>query len=147
MVNEQQKTPFMALYQGYLQGVMKWHDWDEFVKVLHAQKDSGWYVYHVGEEAPSEVASADQFSLFVTEMDALLKKEHDEDYCGIVYTSDPELPKLVKIYDPNNLGVVCGFSENPPLPGWVISLEKPDDLVLAFPPVQSRKRWWKKIFS
>jgi len=147
MVTEQQKTPFMALYQGYLQGVMKWADWDEFVAVLKTQTDKGWYVYHVGDEAPQQPASAEQFSIFVDEIDVLLKKEHQEDYCGIVYTSDPKEPQLVKIYDPNNLGVVCGFSKNPPLPGWVLSLQKPDDLVLAFPPVQSRKRWWKKIFS
>ena len=141
------QSPFMTLYRGYLQGVMKWVDWDSFVKVLQQQKDKGWYVYHVGEEPPTETVSAEHFAKFITEIDALLKKEHDEDYCGIVYTSDPQEPQLVKIYDPNNLGVVCGFSENPPLPGWVISLEQPDDLVLAFPPVQSRKRWWKKIFS
>ncbi len=137
----------MALYQGYLQGVMKWQDWDDFVQILESQKDNGWYVYHVGEEAPTTTATAEQFLVFVAKIDALLKKEHDEDYCGIVYTSDFKQPKLVKIYDPNNLGVVCGFSENPPLPGWVISLEKPDDLALAFTLVQSRKRWWKKIFS
>lgn len=149
MVTETQQanTPFMALYQGYLQGVMKWQDWDDFVEVLQGQSDKGWYLYHVGETPPEQPVTSEQFSTFVTEIDALLKKEHEEDYCGIVYTSDPKEPKLVKIYDPNNLGVVCGFSENPPLPGWVISLEKPDDLVLAFPPVQARKRWWKKIFS
>lgn len=144
---DENKTPFMTLYQGYLEGVLKWQDWDKFVQLLELQKDKGWYVYQVGDEVPTEAATAEQFSEFVTKIDALLKKEHDEDYCGIVYTSDIKEPQLVKIYDPNNLGVVCGFSKNPPLPGWVISLEKPDDLVLAFPPVQSRKRWWKKIFS
>lgn len=146
-IAEQEKTRFMTLYQGYLQGVMKWADWDEFVETLQAQKEKDWFVYHVGEEPPEKAATSEQFATFVNEISTLLKKEHDEDYCGIVYTSDPKEPQLVKIYDPNNLGVVCGFSENPPLPGWVISLEKPDDLIMAFPPVQTRKRWWKKIFS
>ncbi len=141
------KSAFMTLYQGFLQGVMKWDDWDALTGVLKTQKDKGWYVYHVGGDVPVEPATGEQFLLFLDEVDQLLKQEHDENYCGIVYVSDLQQPRLVKIYDPNNLGVVCGFSENPPLPGWVISLEKPDDLQQAFPPVKARQRWWKKIFS
>jgi len=143
----QEKTAFMALYQGYLQGVMKWPDLDQLFVVLKQQTEKNWYVYHVGEDAPDASLSTDKLALFLTEIDSLLKKEHDDDYCGIVYVNDTKDPQLIKIYDPNNLGIVCGFSDNPPLPGWVLSLEPPENLVLAFPPVQSRKRWWNKIFS
>lgn len=146
-MQQKTKTPFMALYQGYLQGVMKWPDADALWQTLNEQKDKAWYVYHVGEPAPVQTLDTEQFAVFLAEIDVLLKKEHEEDYCGIVYVNDPKDPELVKIYDPNNLGVVCGFSENPPLPGWVLSLEPPEDLELAFPPVQSRKRWWKNLFN
>ncbi len=141
------KSAFMALYQGYLQGVMQWSDLDQLLQLLKGQTDKKWYVYHVGEACPTTAVGAEKLTVFLTEIDLLLKKEHDEDYCGIVYVNDPQDPKLIKIYDPNNLGMVCGFSEKPPLPGWVLSVEKPEDLVLAFPPVASRKRWWKRIFS
>lgn len=145
MVEEQ--SQFMSLYRGRLQGAMQWSDLDDLWVVLKQQTDKQWYVYHVGEAPPTSTASKDQFELFLNEIDTLLHKEHEEDYCGIVYVNDPKDPALVKIYDPNNLGVVCGYSENPPLPGWVLSTVAPDNLELAFPPVQSRKRWWKKIFG
>jgi hypothetical protein len=44
----------------------------------------------------------------------LLRAEHHESYCGIVYADDLENPRLIKIYDPNNLGSSCGSSKNPP---------------------------------
>ena len=137
----------MSLYQGPLQGIMQWSDLDDLWQVLQQQSDKQWYVYHVGDDTPQSTASPEQFARFIKEMDALLHQEHEEQYCGIVYTNDPKDPALVKIYDPNNLGVVCGYSENPPLPGWVLSTVPPDNLELAFPPVQSRKRWWRKIFG
>lgn len=141
------QSQFMALYQGYLQGIMKWTDFDDLMRVLKDPHDKQWFVYHVGDDLPTQVTSQEQFELFINEIDVLFKKEHEEDYCGIVYANNPKDPQLVKFYDPNNLGVVCGFSDNPPLPGWVISTTKPEDLELAFPPVGARKRWWKRIFS
>ena len=65
----------------------------------------------------------------------------------MVYVDNKTEPSFIKIYDPNNLGVVCGFSDNPPLPGWIVSLIKPEPLdENTFLP-QSRKRWWRRIFS
>jgi hypothetical protein len=96
---------------------------------------------------PQQQLDAEQLNRFMQSIDELLHKEHEHDYCGIVYVDDPENPSLVKIYDPHNLGVVCGFSDNPPLPGWVMSQDAPVDLEMAFPPTASRKRWWQKIFS
>ena len=83
---------------------------------------------------------------FVTEIDKLLRKEHDEDYCGIVYADAPSAPTFIKIYDPNNLGVSCGYSDNPPLPGWVMSLIPPVDLPAAQAP-KARRHWWQQLFG
>ena len=76
-----------------------------------------------------------------------MRNEHKEDYCGIVYVDDPEEPGFLKIYDPGNLGMVCGSSEAPPLPGWTLSRVAPDDLeTLALRPGK-RRHWWQRIFG
>ncbi len=140
-------SEFLQKYRCFLGGVMKWHDLTNLWARIREQQDANWYIYAIGDTVPDSTATSDQLLKFIDSIDELLHKEHDEDYCGIVYVDDVENPEFVKIYDPNNLGVVCGFSDNPPLPGWVMSQIQPEDLELAFPPPASRKRWWKKIFS
>ncbi len=140
-------SQFLEKYNGYLAGVMQWNDLSSLWQRIREQQDKAWYIYAVGDRVPVEVVSETQLSEFMDSMDKLLRREHEQDYCGIVYVDDLSNPALVKIYDPHNLGMVCGFSENPPLPGWVMSQLPPVDLELAFPPTASRKRWWQKIFS
>ena len=140
-------SQFLDKYRGYLAGVMKWDDLSRLWAQIRAQQGADWYLYAVGETVPASPADETQLNAFIDSVDQLLRSEHDEDYCGIVYADDPQSPTFVKIYDPNNLGVVCGYSENPPLPGWVMSQVQPENLEQAFPPPASRKRWWKKIFS
>ena len=67
-------------------------------------------------------------SNFIETTDQLLHEQHQEDYCGIVYVDNIDTPEYIKIYDPANLGVVCGYSDNPPLPGWILSRLVPCDL-------------------
>ncbi len=142
---EKPENDFLLKYRGFLSGVMKWHELSQLWQVIQ-QQQRDWYIYAVGEAPPETTANADQLEQFIRSIDELLHREHAEDYCGIVYVDDVNRPSLVKIYDPNNLGVVCGYSENPPLPGWVMSVLAPIDLQQAFPPSASRKRWWQKIF-
>jgi hypothetical protein len=137
---------FLQEYRGFLSGVLKWDELSHLWETIQQQQQP-WFIYAVGETPPDTPASPEQLDKFIYSIDELLRKEHAEDYCGIVYVDDIKTPALVKIYDPNNLGVVCGYSENPPLPGWVMSLLAPVDLQQAFPPTGSRKRWWQKIFS
>jgi hypothetical protein len=82
-----------------------------------------------------------------SDLDALWRREHDERLCGIVYADDLRIPSLVKIYDPNNLGVSCGFSSNPPLPGWVMSKLPPVDLPATQLVPKARRRWWQGLFG
>jgi hypothetical protein len=79
-------------------------------------------------------------------VDTLLRQEHGEDYCGIVYADDLSQPRFIKIYDPNNLGVTCGYSDNPPLPGWILSKLRPCDLSAGIHLPGNRKRWWRRLF-
>ena len=148
MTNDQQQIdPYMQAFRGRFTSVLRWQQLDDFWQTLKQQADDNWYIYHVGDAAPDKPVTAEQLLVFIDEVDALLRKEHDEDYCAIVYADDHADPAFIKIFDPNNLGVSCGFSENPPLPGWVLSKMQPVDIEHALQPANNRQRWWQKIFS
>jgi len=138
---------YLTAFKGSFTSLLRWPDLDDFWQRLKAEAGEDWYLYAVGEEPPTEVASNERFHRLLDELDALLRQDHEEEYCGIVYADDPQNPSFIKIYDPNNLGVACGFSDNPPLPGWVLSKIKPVDLNVALPPPNNRRRWWKKLWS
>ena len=140
--------PFMEKYQGRLIGVLRWEQLDELWEAIQSGNTDDWYAYHVGDEPPLTPCNSEQLHRFVEEIDKLLRQDHEEDYCGIVYTDDKTKPSFVKIYDPHNLGHVCGSSgAPPPLPGWIISKVQPIDLEAAMPPPGNRKSWWQKIFD
>jgi hypothetical protein len=139
------ENEFEQLYAGRLWSLLSWQQLTDFWARI--DRGAGWYLYAVGEPLPSAPAAAGEVERFIAETDALLRKEHHHDYCGIVYADDLEAPRMVKIYDPNNLGVSCGFSKNPPPPGWVMSLVPPVELQRPGPLPESRKRWWRTLFS
>jgi len=138
---------YLTAFKGSFTSLLRWSDLDEFWQRLKTESGDDWYLYAVGEEPPTEVANRDRFHRLLDELDLLLRQEHEEEYCGIVYADDLQNPSFIKIYDPNNLGVACGFSDNPPLPGWVLSKIQPVDLNVALPPPNNRRRWWKKLWS
>lgn len=137
---------YVTAYRGNFTSMMRWPQLDAFWDTLRAQADDHWYIYAVGEESPKLPAKKADLLTFINEVDTLLHREHDEDYCGIVYADNPEVPGFIKIFDPNNLGIGCGFSERPPLPGWIISRLPPIDLEPELYP-KNRQRWWQKIFK
>lgn len=137
-------SAFHDLYTGRLWAVMSW---DQLTAFWGRVDGDGWYVYAVGEELPPAAAPAETTAEFVKRVDALLRDDHRHDYCGIVYADDIKRPSFVKIYDPNNLGVSCGFSTNPPLPGWIMSRVPPEDLRPARRAPEGRRRWWQALFG
>jgi hypothetical protein len=141
-----QQEEFHQAFRGSFTSALRWHHLDDLWQVVRSDAGGGWYLYAVGETPPEESSEADQVEKFIDEIDKLLRREHDEDYCGIVYADDLNQPSLIKIYDPNNLGVSCGYSDNPPLPGWVMSKLKPADLSAQVLP-NNRKRWWRSLFG
>ncbi len=141
-----QNSSFANVYNGSLYGLMSWqqlaHFWEKSIDA-----DAGWYLYAIGETLPEDPADANQVKQFIHEVDTLLRREHDEDYCGIVYTDDIEEPTLIKIYDPNHLGSSCCSGKTPPpLPGWLMSLMPPDELTPHRVIPANRKRWWQSFF-
>ncbi|MEJ2466803.1 MAG: hypothetical protein P8045_14050 [Candidatus Thiodiazotropha sp.] len=137
---------YMMAFRGSFTSALRWHHLDALWQVLREDADGGWYIYAIGELPPDRVSEPQQLLTFIEEIDKLLRTEHDEDYCGIVYADDLQQPAFIKIYDPNNLGVSCGYSDNPPLPGWVLSKIAPVDLPTTLVP-KNRKRWWQGLFG
>ncbi len=142
------ENPFLTAYHGGFRSMLKWEDLERLWQQLDERADAGWYIYAVGEEPPRQPVDAEKLKAFIPEMDALLRRDHDEDYCGIVYVDNADEPHFIKIYDPNNLGSSCGSAPGgPPPPGWVLSTIAPVDLQAAMPQPGNRRRWWQKLFG
>lgn len=138
---------FDRYYDGMLYSVMRWDQLTAFWKKVDAA--AGWYLYAVGQHLPEAPASADKVQQFTREMDELLRREHHEDYCAIVYADDLEAPNFVKIYDPNHLGSSCGSSatQSAVLPGWLMSRTPPRELEIRGVVTGQRKRWWQAFLG
>jgi len=139
--------PFLVSFKGRFENILRWEQLDEFWSVLHQDAADDWYIYAIGETPPTQTVSCERLKIFLSEVDQLLRKDHDEDYCGIVYTDSTRAPQFVKIFDPNNLGVSCGFSDNPPLPGWILSKLIPVDLNTTATLPGNRRRWWRLLLG
>lgn len=139
--------PFLLAFRGSFTSALRWHHLDALWSRVRDASGDGWYLYSVGEPPPEAASSAGQVETFLTEIDKLLRAEHQEDYCGVVYADDLQDPSLIKIFDPNNLGVTCGYSDNPPLPGWVMSRLRPVDLPSARVKPKNRQRWWQRLLD
>jgi len=146
-MNEQVKDHFRQAFKGRFESVLRWEQLDAFWKVLRDDAAGDWYIYAVGEPPPQQSASAELVLTFLSEIERLLRKEHEEDYCGVVFADSLEAPQFVKIFDPNNLGVSCGYSDNPPLPGWILSKLPPADLDDSTPLPGNRRRWWRRLLG
>nr|VFK28816.1 MAG: hypothetical protein BECKMB1821G_GA0114241_10425 [Candidatus Kentron sp. MB]VFK33970.1 MAG: hypothetical protein BECKMB1821I_GA0114274_105716 [Candidatus Kentron sp. MB]VFK76532.1 MAG: hypothetical protein BECKMB1821H_GA0114242_106115 [Candidatus Kentron sp. MB] len=133
---------FHRRLQGKFSGILRWEQLDAlWEKVL--VRPQGWYVYEVDNTLSEHTVSSQELSDIVSEIDRVLHEQHKYDYCGIVYADDPTSPNLIKIYDPGNLGVVCGPGDAPILPRWILSRIKPQVLKT----ITTRQVWWKRILS
>jgi len=139
--------PFISAFRGSFSGILRWPQLDELWATIRNDNTDSWYIYAIGETPPVSTSSQQKLFEFIDAIDKLLHDEHQEDYCGVVYVDDREKPTFIKIFDPNNLGVTCGFSDNPPLPGWILTRMQPIDLPSALPGSGNRRRWWQRIFA
>ncbi len=137
---------FTARMDGRFHGVLQWKDLDALWDKVRA-KPEGWYASLIGEVPVQTPMTADALGEFVNEVDALLHREHEHDYCGIVYVDDPSSPALIKIYDPHNLGSLCGSSGVRTPPRWILSRIQPTLIVDDAPLPNSRRRWWQGLFG
>ena len=122
---------YFQKFKGRFIGVMQLDDCDTLLQVLIDNPDD-WFVYDTLKSMPSETLATGEFVDSIKQIKSIVDEEHDERYCGIVYTDDLKNPTFVKVFHPKNLGKSCGSSENPPMPQWLISKEKPMDVVAEF---------------
>ena len=137
---------FTSRMQGRFYGVLQWSDLDALWAKVRAEPE-GWYAALTGETPPTQTLTAQELDKFVTEIDALLHKEHHYDYCGVVYVDEPAKPTLLKIFDPYNMGSGCRVGGEPIPPLWVLSRIQPTLLQSNIPLSGSRQRWWKSLLG
>ncbi len=145
--NLEQADFYNKFKNGSFTSALRWHNLDALWQVLRDDIHDDWYIYAIGSAVPEKTSTHDDLLTFIEKIDHLLRDEHEEDYCGIVYADDLQDPAMIKIFDPHNLGVTCGYSDNPPLPGWVLSKIPPVDLVTNQVIPNNRKHWWQRLFS
>ena len=140
-------SEFDRYYNGLLYSVMRWEQLTAFWEKVDTT--AGWYLYAVGQDVPQAPSDAGTVQRFMRELDGLLRREHHEDYCAIVYADDLDAPNFVKIYDPNHLGSSCGSSatKSSVLPGWLMSRTPPRELKIGGVVPGQRKRWWQSFLG
>ena len=139
-------TEYQRHFKGSFTSALRWPQLDSLWEAVKQQPD-GWYIYFVGKELPQTQVDKDSLLRFITEIDALLHKDHKHDYCGIVYSDDFDSPKMIKIFDPKNLGSSCGSSGQIVPPRWVLSKIPPDEIEDDAPIPMNRQRWWQNIWQ
>jgi hypothetical protein len=137
---------FNAILNGSLSGVLSWEQWEALCQRI-LDGSNGWYVYAVGNGIPDSELNGAALAVVLEEIDALLRRDHDQDYCGIVYVDDFTEPTLIKIYDPNNLGSSCGSSGRQIPPGWILSRMPPEPIASDIPLPNNRRRWWQGLLQ
>ena len=137
---------FQQRLDGKFHGILRWPQLDALWATV---TDDGepWYFYQVGDQPPQTPLQNEALKKAIDALDSLLRREHDHDYCGIVYADDPATPTLIKVYDPNNLGTSCGCSGEKFIPRWILSRDKPDRVEDQAPLPNNRRKWWQKLFS
>ena len=137
---------FFRLYHGDSKGALRWDQFDVLIAHVSANAERGWYIYDTQTAPPSAPLAALELREKLAEISSDVKRRHAEDYCGIAYANDLISPVFIKIFDPDNLGVVCGYSDAPPLPRWLISRCAPRDIhAPSRPPPSGWRAWWARI--
>ena len=136
---------FASRMNGRIYGVLQWADLDALWEKVRAEPE-GWYAALTGEEPPIAPMLVEELGKFITEIDALLHKEHHYNYCGVVYVDEPSKPTILKIFDPYNMGSGCRVGGDPIPPLWVLSRIQPTLMASNIPLSNSRKRWWQGLF-
>ncbi|MDH5302108.1 MAG: hypothetical protein OEW58_12175 [Gammaproteobacteria bacterium] len=136
---------YIDAFNGSFTAMLRWPQLETLWHTLRDQTDS-WWIYQPPHPLPTAPLQGAELAHFIEQLDAQLRRDHAYDYCGIVYVDDPHSPSFIKIYDPNNLGVVCGISQGKPLPGWILSKIPPQPLADTNTDAQ-KSHWWQGIFT
>jgi hypothetical protein len=86
---------YLSAFKGSFTSALRWHQLDALWQAVRKQNDGEWFVYAVGETPPASATSSEQCDRFLSEIDQLLREEHDEEYCGIVYADNLQTPAFI----------------------------------------------------
>lgn len=136
---------YQQAFNGSFVAILRWPQLDTLWQTVRSQQQA-WWLYRPQQPLPQAAMNHDELDHFLHELDTQLHEEHDHDYCGIVYVDNPEQPTYIKVYDPSNLGVVCGISQGKPLPGWILSHLRPESLAESTP-APNKRRWWQGLLG
>jgi hypothetical protein len=134
---------FHLRLKGTFHGILQWQQLDALWSLL---KKGQWYFYQVGEALPESPLSGNELAVRLDALNTLLRHDHDYHYCGIVYVDDPDMPTLIKVYDPNNIGSSCSRSDTPSPARWILSTSQPVLIESDIPVPGNRRSWWKRHF-
>lgn len=137
---------FWQQFNGNLKGMLRWEQLDALWQQVRALPH-GWYVAQLGQDVPDTPLDEAGLLRFVDEADVLLRREHQLNYCGIVFADNPSQPGFIKIFDPHNLGSACSHSSTPIMPLWVLCRTRPERLNTPAPQPNSRSNWWSRLFA
>lgn len=118
-------TGYAEHLQGRFLGILQWVQLDALWTVVRANPE-GWYWVELGHPLPTHPLSALELSERLSDLDTLLRTEHAERYCGIVYADDVEAPQMIKAIDPRGMGSMCHTGSEPTPPQWVLSRLRPE---------------------
>lgn len=138
---------YLDKFQSRFVGVIEWDDYNALFDTLTANPANNWYLYDTTAGLPSETIDAKNLVTQLKSIKSIIKTEHQERYCGIVYVDDLKNPNFVKIFHPNNLGKSCGSSEHPPIPQWLLSKIPPQDVVEKFAPPSQKQGFITKFLK
>lgn len=133
---------FHERLKGKFAGIMQWSQLDTLWDKVRGGE---WYLYQPGEEVPSVPVAGAELAQRIDALNALLRREHEYSYCGIVYADDAERPTLIKVYDPSHMGSSCSHNATPAPPGWIFSNTPPARIETRAPTPNNRKRWWQRF--
>ncbi len=136
---------FKQHYVSSFTNMLRWHQLDELWKNVKNNAE-GWYIYLIGDTVPDTAVTSEELYQFIQEIDELLHREHDYDYCGIVYADNKESPLMIKIFDPSNLGSACGCSGQVIPPRWLLTRIPPEAIIDDTIIPANRIRWWQRLF-
>ncbi|MDD5404996.1 MAG: hypothetical protein PHZ14_10730 [Sulfuricella sp.] len=91
---------FTVRMNGEFHGILRWTQLDGSLEASEG-RTGGLVRQPRWRGRPHAPLDADARKHFVEEMDASQRREHEHDYCGVVYADDPAPPSLIKIYDPH----------------------------------------------
>lgn len=144
MNDMKQQSQFMQFWNGPFKGVLSWKELDKTWD--YVQQQGLWYVYPTDQAAPNKPASKQELNDFIKMIDQTINPKKQQGFSGVAFVDDRESPQLIKVFNPKLLGCGSGQCDAKPLPHWIISSMRPDDLK-AQTQQTKKQAFWKRLFN